>query len=114
MTHIPRRVQVQGDLFHGRVPEGAVYIGRSAPGLPASPYRNPYQVKGRGREEAIRLYSRHLEANPELLDRARIELAGKDVACWCKPHEQCHGDVLLVYVHRAGLAEDMTGEEAPR
>jgi hypothetical protein len=24
----PRRVRVAGDLFHGRVPPGAVYVGR--------------------------------------------------------------------------------------
>jgi hypothetical protein len=39
----PRRVRVRGDLFHGKVPEGAVYVGRAAPGLPASIYANPFK-----------------------------------------------------------------------
>ena len=37
----PRRVRVLGDLYHGLIPEGAVYVGRAAPGLPASRYANP-------------------------------------------------------------------------
>jgi hypothetical protein len=53
-----RRVKVTGDLFHGQVPAGAVYVGRAAPGLRRSPYANPFKV---GRDavdaaEAVRLY----------------------------------------------------------
>lgn len=29
---MPRRVKVEGDLFHGRVPVGAAYLGRPFPG----------------------------------------------------------------------------------
>ena len=43
-----RRVKVTGDLFHGRIPDGAVYVGRAAPGLRRSPYANPYPVKTYG------------------------------------------------------------------
>jgi len=39
-----RRVQVAGDLWHGVVPDGAVYVGRRAPGLPVSRYANPVRV----------------------------------------------------------------------
>lgn len=44
-----RRVKVQGDLFHGRLPlqadgRPAVYVGRGAPGLPASIYANPFKA----------------------------------------------------------------------
>jgi hypothetical protein len=28
-------------------------------------------------------------------DEARRELRGKNLACWCKPGEPCHADVLL-------------------
>jgi predicted RNase H-like HicB family nuclease len=41
---MPERLKVQGDLFHGVIPEGSVYVGRAAPGLPASPYANPFKV----------------------------------------------------------------------
>jgi hypothetical protein len=92
---VPRRVKVEGDLYHGRVPAGAVYVGRAAPGLPASPFANPFTVKEYGRAEAIRRYRERLLADPELLDRARRELAGQDLACWCRADQECHGDVLI-------------------
>lgn len=56
----PRRVQVTGDLFHGRIPPGAVYVGRQARGLPRSPFANPFTVKEFGREEAVALYREYL------------------------------------------------------
>jgi len=105
-----RRVKVQGDYFHPQVPPGAVYIGRGAPGLKASPYANPHTAARSGcrlcggqvhtREEAVRLYRAHLAAHPELVEQARRELAGKDVACWCAPGDACHGDVLVEAVQR--------------
>lgn len=89
-----RRVRVTGDLYHGVVPAGAVYIGRAAPGLPASPWQNPFRVKDHG-AGALPLFQRHLDEHPELVARARAELAGKDLACWCKLDEPCHGDEWL-------------------
>jgi len=98
-----RRVKVAGDLFHGRVPDGAVYVGRQAVGLKRSKFANPFAVKGRDHAEAVRLYREHLDAHPELAAAARAELAGRDLACWCKPAEPCHADVLLELANR----EDM-------
>ena len=76
-----KRVQVQGDYFHGQVPDGAVYVGRAAPGLKASPFANPYATKEHGIGPAMWLYSEHLAQNPDLVERAVIELFGKDLAC---------------------------------
>lgn len=95
-----RRVRVQGDLFHGQIPAGAVYVGRAAPGLKASPYANPHPVRVHGLAEASRLYLEHLAARPDLPERARRELAGRDLACWCPlPAEGapdlCHAAALL-------------------
>jgi hypothetical protein len=95
----PRRVKVTGDLFHGRVPDGAVYVGRSAPGLLRSQFANPFQVGEYGRDEAIRLYREYLLATPGLLGAARAGLAGHDLACWCKLGVPCHADVLLELVN---------------
>jgi hypothetical protein len=93
---MPRRVKVEGDLFHGRVPEGAVYVGRNAPGLPASPYHNPFGVKKFGLADSRRRFRSYLAARPELLDQARRNLAGRDLACWCPlDAEWCHADDLL-------------------
>jgi hypothetical protein len=90
-----RRVKVEGDLYHGRIPNGAVYVGWAAPGLPASPYRTPYPVQVHGRQAALHLFRRHLAEHPELVEAARRELTGRDLACWCRPDDPCHAEVWL-------------------
>ncbi|WP_018949030.1 DUF4326 domain-containing protein [Thioalkalivibrio sp. ALMg11] len=71
------------------VPPGAVYIGRGGP------WGNPFVLGRDGdRETVIAKYRSHLLARPELVERARAELAGKDLVCFCAP-AACHGDVLL-------------------
>jgi hypothetical protein len=72
-----------------------VYIGRP------SPWGNPFshkagtlaQFKVATREEAIARYEAWLLEQPELIERAKQELRGKILACWCSPLP-CHGDVL--------------------
>ncbi len=91
----PRRVKVEGDLFHGRVPDGAVYVGRAAPGLPASPFANPFTVREYEPAEAVRRYRDRLLAEPVLLAAVRRDLPGRDLACWCPVGQPCHADVLL-------------------
>lgn len=77
-------------------PEGAVYIGR--PSLWGNPFSHQegtsatYKVASR--EEAIAAYRLYLMDHPELMERARKELRGKDLVCWCAP-KACHGDILL-------------------
>jgi hypothetical protein len=44
---------------------------------------------------AVALFRRYLADHPELVEAARRELAGKDLACWCKPGELCHADIWL-------------------
>jgi len=116
---VARRVRVGGDFFHGRVPDGAVYIGRAAPGLPGSLWRNPFRVgytigcdtPG----DASAMYrdwlaygtpmpyprpgeTAELDHRDEVLARLP-ELVGRDLACWCRLPEPdddpCHGAVLL-------------------
>lgn len=41
----------------------------------------------------LRLYQRLV--GPITVDDVRRELAGKDLACWCKSWDPCHADVLL-------------------
>jgi hypothetical protein len=88
-----RRVKVTGDLFHGRIPDGAIYVGRQAPGLRRSPYANPFAVKTYGLAESLLRYRLHIEG----FDMATLErdLTGKDLACWCPLDQPCHADVLL-------------------
>jgi Domain of unknown function (DUF4326) len=120
---MPRRVRVQGDLFHGRVPEGSVYLGRAAPGLPASPYANPFKVKepvdrdsplwpfvartvpggtsGLARvsmlraEDVVSAFSWWIIEQPGLMMSMAADLGGRDLACWCAIGKPCHADDLL-------------------
>jgi hypothetical protein len=46
----------------------------------------------------MELYRAHLREHPELVEQARRELAGHDLACWCRPDQECHADVLLAVV----------------
>jgi hypothetical protein len=92
-TPTPRRVKVTGDLYHGQVPHGAVYVGRAAPGLRKSPYANPYPVKTYGLAESLWLYRTYAEGFD--LATLRRDLAGKDLACWCPLDQPCHADILL-------------------
>jgi hypothetical protein len=53
----PRRVKVDGNLFHPVVPDGAVYVGRRGPGLRASAFANPFRLKdGFARTHPLRGY----------------------------------------------------------
>jgi len=89
------RVKVTGDLFHPRIPPGAVYVGRHGPGLRRSPFHNPYRATDHGPAGAVEAYRRHLAEHPELVALVRRDLAGRDLACWCPLGEPCHADVLL-------------------
>ena len=77
-----------------RKPAGAVVVSRP------SRWGNPFLIAEHGRERAAELYRARLLADPELLEQARRELRGKDLACWCGPVQVCHADVLLELVNR--------------
>jgi hypothetical protein len=111
VTAAPRRLKVPGPFRYRELPPDAVYVGRALLGYPRSPFHNPYNqrktvtvdgetVAVRDRGHAVDLYRRYLARHPELAERARSELAGKDLACWCPlpaPGEEdvCHAAVLL-------------------
>ena len=81
---------------------------RAANGLQAvvvarpSRYCNPYVIGRDGtRQECIEMHRRELAlrwANPTLrplLRKQLEELRGKNLACWCRIGEPCHGDTWL-------------------
>jgi len=74
-----------------------VYIGRRCKGRPEETgWGNPFIVGKHGdRDEVVRLYREWLYEPRQysLRERARKELKGKVLACWCSPLA-CHGDVL--------------------
>lgn len=70
-----------------------VYVGRPFV------WGNPFVVGRDGnREEVIDLYRAWLFERPWLIDRARRELRGKVLGCWCAPLP-CHADVLAEYAN---------------
>jgi hypothetical protein len=87
---MPQRIQLSR-ARGWRKPAEAVVVARP------SRWGNPFPV-GDGvptRARAVELYEEHLAARPELVARARAELRGKDLACWCPPGGPCHADALL-------------------
>ena len=97
------------------MPDGAIYVGRP------TKWGNPFTVGAKNQFGTITKDNRHAASlylgfapqNEKLIEAARDELAGKDLACWCalcdlhaemggKPLgsncpycERCHADVLL-------------------
>ncbi len=80
-----------------------VYIGR--PSVYGNPFSHLPRTRARfrvkTRDEAVRRYEAWIRAQPELMARARRELRGKILGCWCHPLP-CHGDVLARIVDEGG------------
>jgi hypothetical protein len=77
-----------------RLPPGAKSVARP------HKWGNPYKVAPHGPytlAESIERYRCDLLAGRLVVtvEDARRELAGRDLACWCKPGEPCHADVLI-------------------
>jgi hypothetical protein len=82
------------------MPPGSACVSRP------SPYGNPFRPAALGdpaaHAEAVARFREWIAA-PEraaLLGRARRELRGRDLGCYCAPGLPCHADVLLELVNR--------------
>ncbi|MFJ5886816.1 DUF4326 domain-containing protein [Streptomyces californicus] len=49
---------------------------------------------------AVELYEMWVHAHPQLLERARRDLAGRDLMCWCADTLPCHIDPLLAIANQ--------------
>lgn len=58
-------------------------------------YGNPFSIDEFGRDQALRLYEIYLDWVLKKKLLSLDELKDMDVACSCKPEENCHGDILL-------------------
>lgn len=91
-----------------RMPENTVYVGRP------SKWGNPCKAKGLQGASTFATYLSNPRIAYQILVpeeaekvvehmewiRDNIEqLRGKDLACWCKEGEPCHGDVLIEYLN---------------
>jgi hypothetical protein len=66
-----------------------VYVGRP------TVWGNPYEIGRDGtRTEVIDKYRLWMESNIGLVNKAKQELKGRNLICWCAPLP-CHADVLL-------------------
>lgn len=107
----PTRLRVAGDLFHCRVPDGARYVGRAAPGLRRSRWANLHRVGycrvcdvDHDQAAAVRAYAAGITFGDVV--EIRRELSGTDLACWCKLGQPCHVDVLLEIANRGRRPAD--------
>lgn len=79
-------------VVHCKVKPYDVYIGRP------SIWGNPFVIgKDGNREEVVEKYENYLLNNKFLLSKV-LNLKGKVLGCWCKPHS-CHGDILIKYAN---------------
>ena len=83
-----------------KMPENTVYVGRP------TQWGNPYHLKDglcTSNADARRFYRAFVasgtcyvsDQTPPTIEKIRIELAGKNLACWCPLDQPCHADVLL-------------------
>mmetsp|Transcript_32430 Transcript_32430/g.54621 ORF Transcript_32430/g.54621 Transcript_32430/m.54621 type:complete len:467 (-) Transcript_32430:443-1843(-) len=88
-----------------------VYVGRPSKGSPAAAettagkpnplsavgvWGNPFRMRRdnpKERKRVVERYREYLLSKPELVLRAKAELRGKVLACWCSP-KSCHAHVL--------------------
>ena len=90
----PQRIQ----LFRKKgfkLPPNTVVVSRP------SRWGNPYKLAEfsgsptRQAELAVACFSQMVDTNRDFRILAKEELRGKNLACWCKPGQPCHADVLL-------------------
>jgi Domain of unknown function (DUF4326) len=85
-----------------RMPENTVKVDRT------TKWGNPFRIGDFGIPDAAAAAQRYREwldgrvSGPErpFLGYVRSHLRGKNLACWCKPGQPCHADVLLELANR--------------
>jgi hypothetical protein len=85
----PQRIQLRRTAGWCK-PPGAVKVDRS------TKYGNPFPVIDGDRATAVQRFRAWLPTTGLDLEPLR----GKDLACWCPLHLECHADVLLEEANR--------------
>lgn len=100
---MPKRIQ-RKRIKGWRMPKNTIYVGR--PTQWGNPFDwklyqeandNPAKAKEHAKNDYLLWLENDTNTDPR---RAKIlndlhTLRGKNLACWCKPNESCHADVLL-------------------
>jgi hypothetical protein len=96
------------------MPENTVFVGAR------SKWATPYKIENVRRRdrratsleaagylrEIVELYRRYItKARPELVAAAKVELAGKNLACSCPLGLVCHADILLEIANSGEVRE---------
>jgi len=83
-----------------------VYIGRSMPnGERDLGWGNPFIIGRDGdRKQVVAKFREWFSKQPKLIERAKRELHGRILGCWCKENEECHGDVYIQFVDALKVA----------
>lgn len=90
----PKRIQMSRQHPWRAEHPDAVIVARP------SKWGNPFRVDGSLTAARAVEHYRHMMTKDTVRARIdcaiiRAELAGKDLACWCKTTDPCHADVLL-------------------
>ena len=99
MKDKPRRIQ-RKRINGWRMPGNTKSVAR--PGR----WGNPFPVSGhRTADEAVTMFRDALEngALPFTVEDVRWDLAGKNLACFCRLDQPCHADVLLETANRENI-----------
>jgi hypothetical protein len=98
MSTDTKPVRVQLSRRKGwRMPLGCVKVDR------ATKWGSPYVVGEDGTlDECINKFRAIFIISPLDAENVRRELRGKSLACWCKPGQPCHADVLLEIANSEG------------
>ena len=86
---MPRVINIRS--IRGVWPENTVRVDRR------SRWGNHFIMRNDSDKERDRVcdaYEKWLQERPAMIDRAKRELRGKDLACWCAP-KRCHAETLL-------------------
>ena len=95
--------------------EHDIYIGRAfhrrGYNLPQSPWANPFPIgyDEKRRPAVVRQFREWVTTSDDpraVWMREHLQLLrGHRLACWCKPNQMCHGDVLIELVEEEENAE---------
>ena len=81
-----------------------------------SRWGNPFRVgiEAADAAQAVTMFREHLHRHPELVEKARRELAGFDLGCTCPLDQPCHADVWLEVLASPPLTQVLDHLRLPR
>ncbi|MGE0825239.1 MAG: DUF4326 domain-containing protein [Candidatus Binatia bacterium] len=92
----PRRIQLKSKK-DWKMPANTMSVANPAK------WANHYAWWARGGyAAAAEMFRDYIMRRPRLIEAAKHELRGKNLACWCPLNKPCHADVLLALANTPG------------